>query len=104
MVLTKANIESQPTRVSCLIFLWVAVLNIVFFVVALIITMNFTGGLVSEGKLFPGETYESDFTLTDTKDLTFIFSAAEVSVYRTEDLEITITYPNPHEWLFMHEA
>jgi hypothetical protein len=66
----------------------VSVLNIFLLVFPLFLA-EYTGVSVLEGKIIPGETFEGEFLINDTKDLTFILEANYIS-----KLSITITDPN----------
>jgi len=89
--------KEKPTCKSFLlgIVVWVTVLNMIFFITvfSMLIALNFTGDLVTEWSLSSG-TYESNFTLTNTKDLTFILSPSGTSSPMRENLKINITDPN----------
>ena len=62
-------------------------LTFVFLICSMFVLLN-TGELVLEGKIYPAETFESDFTLNDTKDLTLVIHA--VNSESTELLNINI--------------
>ncbi|CAG1006597.1 hypothetical protein METP2_03776 [Methanosarcinales archaeon] len=75
------------------IFFAVALFNIFFFVGGYILT-GYTGDLLLDDEVLPGNTFAGEFFVYDIKDITFIFSATQSYIYSHEQLKITIIDPN----------
>ncbi len=77
-----------------------ALFNVLVFVGGGILA-GYTGDLLLNGEVLPGETFESEFLVNDIKDMTFIFSATKSLTSLTEQLNINIIEPNGNSSYWM---
>ena len=87
------GIQSFPDTIYRILS-FVGLLNIFLLVISIFFTLGFTGDLVLEGQIIPGESFEGEFILNNIEDLTFIFDTTSSGYSETELLSIVITYPN----------
>lgn len=77
-----------------------ALFNVLVFVGGGILA-GYTGDLLLNGEVLPGETFEGEFIVKDIKDMTFIFTATKSLTSLTEQLNIKIIEPNGNSSYWM---
>ncbi|MBC2708676.1 MAG: hypothetical protein HF975_14750 [ANME-2 cluster archaeon] len=77
-----------------LIFL-ISIFNFVLLIISPIAFEHFTGNTVLKGEIKPGETFEGEFNLVDSKEISIFFRAKTSSIVsKSENLEISISDSN----------
>ena len=77
-----------------IIFL-ISILNFVLLIISPFALEHFTGNTVLKGKINPGETFEGEFNLADTKEISiFLRAVTSSTIPKNENLEINISDSN----------
>lgn len=69
--------QSNYKKIIVNILTSVAFFNLVFLMLFFMFSGNITGNLLLQSKIIPGETFESEFTIDDLKEVTLIFETSK---------------------------
>jgi len=77
------------------LILLICIFNFVLLIISPIAFQHFTGNTVLKGDIKPGETFEGEFNLVDSKEISIFFRAkTSNTVSKSENLEISISDSN----------